>query len=238
MRVLLFLCYISLAHAFSGTFGVLHIQTKRIKEVSSLRSSLPIEVEEINIKPPPDTGLPHRSSPIPPEEPYPITPDNIQFAAGLLGATAGTILGGHPLLGAGLFNYAARTSTDTSGDVIRGLSSSSLELYNYLVRLDERFTLVQKGRDRLNESYNNYKLKLKLDSSVINRLESTISDVSCTVKSLADEVGLENLTYRALGFAGDVNEKVLTKGLELNKDYNVVSRVFEALGNGLSALKG
>ena len=101
-----------------------------------------------------------------------ISEDSVQFTAGVLGGVAGFALAGPvgATIGAGFANFASKTVEDDVGDVIKTLSKTSLEVYNYMVKLDNKYTVLKKAQDTLQSTYDGIKDSDSVDPETIQKV--------------------------------------------------------------------
>ena len=80
----------------------------------------------------------------------PISEESVQFTAGVIGGIAGFAVAGPvgATIGAGFANFASKTEEDV-GDIIKNLSKTSLEVYNYVVKLDNKYEVLKKSQSAL-----------------------------------------------------------------------------------------
>jgi hypothetical protein len=184
------------------------------------------------------SSLPSSSSPPKPSpDKIPLTKENIQFFAGVWGTI---LLSSHPFIGASLFNYASRTQSDeTFGAAVNTLSSSSLEAFNYLANLDDKYGIVEKAKDRVLLEYDSFKdSNTVVERRALENLEQGASEMAETLMNAAEQVSIQDLARQALQFAGDVNEKVLSKWIEVNKDYEVLKKGMDGLKKMVGGIGG
>merc|ERR1719162_2550470 len=73
----------------------------------------------------------------------PIKEETVEFTAGIIGGIAGFAVGG-PVLGAltaAFVNYASKSDEEV-GVVVTTVSKSSIQIYNYLTTLDDKYKLL------------------------------------------------------------------------------------------------
>jgi len=166
----------------------------------------------------------------------PINEATIEFTAGLLGGTAGLVLGG-PILGvvgASTCNYLSRkddanqSSTTTSPKkVVDTASLAALNVYNFVAQfesdnkiLDSTFKFVGKMLEKVKESE---------AGETVSKVESTLGGIVNKVEDLNDEYDLVGGTETLLGAVGGLIEVSVDKVVELNGEYKLTERVARAV---------
>lgn len=160
-----------------------------------------------------------------------ISEDSVQFTAGVLGGVAGFALAGPvgATIGAGFANFASKTVEDDVGDVIKTLSKTSLEVYNYMVKLDNKYTVLKKAQDTLQSTYDGIKDSDSVDPETIQKVEKALADTTSKITEVNDEYDIVGAGLQALGIVGDITEKAVLKTVELNKEYKLTDKGIEAV---------
>ncbi|KAL3798691.1 hypothetical protein HJC23_004442 [Cyclotella cryptica] len=177
----------------------------------------------------------------------PINEATVQFTAGLLGATAGFLLGG-PILSAILAattNYLSRKEDDTSSSVRNGneattvatspkkivdtASQTALLLYNYLARFEKENNVVDTTFRLMEGAVDKLKTMDSPASSTIVQLETTLGDIAKKVEEWNDDYDFVNGAGTVLNSVGDLVEVSVDKVVELNEEYRLTERVGEVV---------
>ena len=124
-------------------------------------------------------------------------------------------------------NPRARTQV---GEVVRGVGKVSLDVYNFLLKINGKYDLTDKAGAQLKDQLN--KLKAGSSGETIAKVEDALSKATSKFNELDKEYDLVEKGKQALGYAGDLSAKAIDKGLELNAEYKltdqVVAKVTEA----------
>jgi hypothetical protein len=114
------------------------------------RKSTPLFSEVEEAAPAPSAPSPPSSSSSSGGALVPISEERVQFTAGVIGGIAGFAVAGPvgATIGAGFANFASKTEEDV-GDIIKNLSKTSLEVYNYVVKLDNKYEVLKKSQSAL-----------------------------------------------------------------------------------------
>lgn len=176
-------------------------------------------------------------SPPPPSPPsstggalVPISEESVQFTAGVIGGVAGFALAGPvgATIGAGFANFASKTEEDV-GEIIQNLSKTSLEVYNYMVKLDNKYTVLKKAQGALQSSYDSIKDTDSVDPETLAKVEKALADTTSKIGEINDEYDIVGAGLQALGIVGDITEKAVLKTVELNKEYKLTDKGIEAV---------
>jgi hypothetical protein len=168
----------------------------------------------------------------------PIKEETVEFTAGILGFTAGFVVGG-PVLGAigsAASNYVSKMDGDVS-TVIKAVSKSSIQVFNYLANLDKKYEVVNKAKMSLENSLNKLKAQETLDKEAIAKVESALETTRSKIKEINDEYDLVGGGVTALGVVGDLVEKALKKAAELNEEYKLTEKASASLTGAIDKAK-
>ena len=120
--------------------------------------------------------------------------------------------------------------TSQVGEVVRGVGKVSLDVYNFLLKINGKYDLTDKAGAQLKDQLN--KLKAGSSGETIAKVEDALSKATSKFNELDKEYDLVEKGKQALGYAGDLSAKAIDKGLELNAEYKltdqVVAKVTEA----------
>lgn len=168
----------------------------------------------------------------------PIKEETVEFTAGLLGGVAGFAVGG-PVLAAifaAAANYASKSETDF-GDVISAVSKTSIEVYNYLAKLDSKYEILNKARSSLESALDKLKSQNADNAEAIAKVEKALETTTSKITELNDEYDIVGGGVTALGVIGELVEKAVVKFSELNEEYMLTSRATEALKAAINKAK-
>jgi len=168
----------------------------------------------------------------------PIKEETVEFTAGILGAVAGFAVGG-PILaavGAAAANYASKSESEVS-DVISAVSKSSIQVYNYLSTLDEKYEILNKAQGSLDSALTKLKSQESVDPSTLKKVEDALASTKSKIEEVNDEYDLVGGGVTALGVIGDLVEKAVKKAGELNEEYKLTGKAQEALKTAVDKAK-
>lgn len=168
----------------------------------------------------------------------PIKEETVEFTAGLLGGAIGFAVGG-PVLGAitaAAANYASKQDIEVS-TVIQTVSKSSIEVYNYLARLDAKYEILSSAKSSLEEALDKLKSSEKVNSESVKKVEDALAGTTSKINELNEEYDLVGAGTTALGVVGELIEKAVMKAGELNEEYKLTAKAEEALGNAVEKAK-
>ena len=168
----------------------------------------------------------------------PIKEETVEFAAGVVGGLAGFTIGG-PVLGA-IFaaagNYVSKMEGDVP-DVVQAVSKSSIQVFNYLSKIDKKYEVLSKAQDSLESALDDLKSKGKVDTSVVEKVETALASTTSKLNELNDEYDLVGGGMTALGVVGDLVEKAVQKAGELNEEYALSDKALGSLNKAVDTAK-
>jgi hypothetical protein len=168
----------------------------------------------------------------------PIKEETVEFTAGIIGGIAGFAIGG-PLLGAigsAASNYVSKMDGDV-GTVIKAVSKSGIQVFNYLASLDKKYEVVNKAKASLENSLSKLKAQDTLDPEAIAKVEAALETTRSKIKEINDEYDLVGGGVTALGVIGDLVEKALKKAGELNDEYKLTEKASASLSGAVEKAK-
>ena len=168
----------------------------------------------------------------------PINEETVEFTAGLLGGAAGFLLGGPVLgaIGAAAANYASKTDADI-GEVLSAVSKTSIEVFNYFSKLDSKYDVLDKAKVQLEGALDKVKSTDGANPETIEKIESALSNTNKKISEINDEYDLAGTAMTALGVVGDLVEKAIIKGGELNEEYSLSDKATVALKDAVEKAK-
>ncbi|GMH72324.1 hypothetical protein TrRE_jg5930 [Triparma retinervis] len=202
------------------------------------RKSIPLFSEVEEATPAPPAPSPPSSSSSSGGALVPISEESVQFTAGIIGGVAGFALAGPvgATIGAGFANFASKTEEDV-GDIVKNLSKTSLEVYNYMVKLDNKYEVLKKSQEALQASYDNIKDSETVDPETVSKVEKALADTTSKITEINDEYDIVGAGLQALGIVGDITEKAVIKTVELNKEYKLTDKGIEAVQRLIDKVK-
>ncbi|KAL3826924.1 hypothetical protein ACHAXA_006004 [Cyclostephanos tholiformis] len=167
-----------------------------------------------------------------------INEETVEFTAGLLGGVVGFALGGPVLgaIGAAAANYASKTDAEV-GEILSAVSKTSIEIFNYLSKLDSKYELLDKAKGQLEVALDKVKKSESVDPETVEKIESALSSTNAKIKEINDEYDLVGVGMTALGVVGDLVEKAVVKAGELNEEYQLSSKASAALAEAIEKAK-
>jgi len=125
-------------------------------------------------------------------------------------------------------NYAAKNEAEV-GEVMTAVSKSSIEVYNYLSKLDAKYEVLDNAKQTLESTLEKVKSSEKADPAVVEKVEKALSSTTSKIKEINDEYDLVGAGTTALGVIGDLVERAIKKAGELNEDYKLSERALESV---------
>jgi hypothetical protein len=167
----------------------------------------------------------------------PIKEETVEFTAGILGGLAGFAVGG-PVLGAifaAAANYASKNENEV-GEVMSAVSKTSIEVYNYLAKLDTKYEVLDKAKGSLEKALDKLKAQGG-NAEAVDKVEKALKTTTSKISELNDEYDLVGGGVTALGVIGDLVEKAVKRFGELNEEYALTSKATEALKGAIDKAK-
>jgi chromosome segregation ATPase len=109
------------------------------------------------------------------------------------------------------------------------VSKTSLEVFNYLVKLDDKYEILNKAKASLEEAANKLKSSPNVDPEALDKVEKALATTTSKIEEINEEYDLVGGGVTALGVIGDLVEKAINKAGELNEEYNLTTKAKEAL---------
>mmetsp|Transcript_57893 Transcript_57893/g.69042 ORF Transcript_57893/g.69042 Transcript_57893/m.69042 type:complete len:207 (-) Transcript_57893:158-778(-) len=155
---------------------------------------------------------------------------NVELTASLLGGTLGLAIGG-PVMAmilAFTSNYVSRGDAPL-GEIVQNFSRTTIEMYNFLAKLDAKFNLLQKSHDSLNNVYQKVLKVDGADSERAHRLKKMMGEISEKMESVNEEYDIVGAGFVALTFLGDVVEIAVDKIGEMNDKYKLTDKAVDSI---------
>jgi len=167
-----------------------------------------------------------------------IKEETVEFTAGLIGGVAGLIIGGPVLgaVGAAAANYISKGENEAS-EILGGVSTSALEVYNYLATLDGKYEVLASAQSSLENALAKLKAQDRIDPSAVQKVESALASTKAKIEEVNDEYDLVGSGMTALGVVGDLVEKTVKKVIELNDEYQLTDKAKTALSSAVDKAK-
>lgn len=167
----------------------------------------------------------------------PIKEETVEFTAGILGGIAGFAVGG-PVLGAvfaAAANYVSKGENEV-GEVMSAVSKTSIEVYNYLTKLDTKYEVLDKAKGSLENALDKLKAQ-NPNSEAVEKVEAALATTKEKITEVNDEYDLVGGGVTALGVVGDLVEKAVKRFGELNEEYALTDKATDALKGAVDKAK-
>lgn len=167
----------------------------------------------------------------------PVEVETVEFTAGIIGGAAGFIIGGPVLgaVGAAASNYISKNEGDVN-DVVKAVSKTSIEIYNYLSKLDAKYEILTKTQASLQDALTKLK-DTQSDPATIEKVEAALSSTTSKIAELNDEYDVVGAGTTALGVLGDFIDQAVEKAGELNDEYKLTDKAIDALKSAVDKAK-
>jgi len=169
----------------------------------------------------------------------PINEETVEFTAGILGGVVGFSLGGPVLgaIGAAAANYASKTDAEF-GEVLSAVSKSSIEVFNYLSKLDSKYEVLDQAKGQLEAALEKVKAGDNVNPETVAKIEGALESTNNKIGEINDEYDLVGTGMTALGVVGDLVEKAIVKAGELNEEYQLSSKAQAAVSQAVEKARG
>ena len=164
----------------------------------------------------------------------PINDDSIKAAGAISGGVIGFLLAG-PLGGvllAAISNYVAKKNDET-GEAIRGFGKTSLEVYNYLTKLNSKYEVS----DKLGSQVGSKIEALEAENESVGNIRSAISTTTTKISELDKEYDFVGKGKQVATAAGALSDSAIDKLLELNNKYDFVGSSVDAAKKAVEKAK-
>lgn len=168
----------------------------------------------------------------------PINEETVEFTAGIIGGIVGFSIGG-PVLGAitaAAANYASKTDAEV-GEVLSAVSKSSIEIFNYVSKLDSKYEVLDKAKAQLEAALEKTKNSDSASAETVQKIESALANTNSKIREINDEYDLVGTGVTALGVVGDLIEKAIIKAGELNEEYKLSEKATKAISEAVEKAK-
>ncbi|KAJ8598883.1 hypothetical protein CTAYLR_009972 [Chrysophaeum taylorii] len=157
-----------------------------------------------------------------------VNEETVKTSASISSAAVGLVLGGpiFAVIAAVAGNYVATQDSEV-GEVARGVGKVSIDVLNFLLRLNQKYDLSTKASDAATDAV--AKLKEKDTDGTLDQVTKVLSDTSGKITEINDEYDLVGKSKQAISYAGELSTKAIDKGIELNDEYKIVDKVTEAV---------
>jgi len=165
----------------------------------------------------------------------PVKQETVEFTAGIIGGIVGLAVGG-PVVGAvvaAASNYGSKKDAEV-GEVLSAVSKSSIQIYNYLVKLDSRYELLTNTKASLESALEKVKDNDNVNPETVGKVENALASTTSKLGEINEEYDLVGTGVTALGIVGDLVEKAVVKASELNEEYKLTDKAIDALKAGVS----
>lgn len=168
----------------------------------------------------------------------PIKEETVEFTAGIIGGVIGFAVGGPVLgaIGAAIANYVSKSDQEY-GTIVSAVSKSSIEVFNYLSRLDTKYEILTKAQGSLDSALVKLKAESGDNSEQIAKVEKALASTTDKVKEINDEYDLVGTASTALGVVGDLVEKAVKKAGDLNEEYKLSDKALGAVNKAVDNAK-
>lgn len=203
-----------------------------------VRSPIPLRLSEETATTATPPAAPVTSEPDGAGKLVPIKEETVEFTAGILGGAIGFAVGGPVLgaIGAAVANYASKTEQEV-GTVIQTVSRSSIEIFNYVTKLDAKYEILTKAQASLQSALDKLKAESGDNKEQIAKVEKALDATTSKIKEINDEYDLVGTGMTALGVVGDLVEKAIKKAGELNDEYKLSDKAKDAVSKAVDSAK-
>jgi hypothetical protein len=117
------------------------------------------------------------------------------------------------------------------------VAKSSIEVYNYLAKLDDKYALLTKAQSSLEDALVKIKSNDSVEPETVKKVEDALANTSNKIKEVNDEYDLVGAGVTALGVVGDLVEKAIKKVGELNEEYQLTGKALDAVNKAVDKAK-
>jgi len=163
----------------------------------------------------------------------PINEATIEFTSGVVGGVAGFALAGPvgSVFGASVFNFLSRQVEGDLTEAISNTAKKSIELYNYMAKLDTKYQILARSKKSLSASIHKIKSSKNISPEALKaaeKMELKLAQVAKKIDDINGEYDLTNNFILALDKFGDIVERTVKKSVEFEKKNNVSGKLMQA----------
>lgn len=163
----------------------------------------------------------------------PINEATIEFTSGVVGGVAGFALAGPAgsVFGASVFNFLSRQVEGDLTEAISNTAKKSIELYNYMAKLDAKYQILARSKKSLSSSIHKIKSSKNISPEALEAAEKMELKLALVAKKIDDingEYDLTNNLILAFDKFGDIVERTVKKSVEFEKKNNVSGKLMQA----------
>lgn len=151
-----------------------------------------------------------------------VTEENKVTTAGVLGGTAGLLLGGMwiavPFFA--VSSYVARRPDDDLAIALRGIANASLETLNFFHTLDKKYSVTDSLGNSLAEAVEEG--KKNPDTKEAYGFLGTVGEA---IQTFDKDVGIKNTLGSLVTAAGDLSNRIVEKLIEVNDQYKITDQL-------------
>ena len=155
----------------------------------------------------------------------PINDDSVKAAGAISGGVIGFLLAG-PLGGivlAAISNYVAKKNDET-GEAIRGFGKTSLEVYNYLTKLNSKYEVTDKVGTKIGSQIES----IEAENESVGNIKTAITTTTTKLSELDKEYDFVGKGKQVAAAAATLSDSAIEKLLELNNKYDFVGSSIDA----------
>lgn len=164
----------------------------------------------------------------------PINDDSVKAAGAISGGVIGFLLAG-PLGGvllAAISSYVSKKNDET-GEAVRGFGKTSLEVYNYLTKLNGKYEIT----DKISTTVSKQLDSLDVESDSVDKIKSAVSTTTEKISELNKEYDFVSKTVQVGSAASTLSDSAIDKLLELNNKYDFVNSSIDAAKKAVEKAK-
>uniref|UniRef100_A0A7S2WGG8 Uncharacterized protein n=1 Tax=Eucampia antarctica TaxID=49252 RepID=A0A7S2WGG8_9STRA len=174
-----------------------------------------------------DTSIPRSSAIIP------INEATLEFTSGMVGGAVGLAIAGPvgSVLGSTLFNFFSRQMDGDITEAINNTAKKSIELYNYLYKLDAKYSILEGSRKSLNASIDKIKTSGNVSPEAmetVNKLEAQLEQIGTKIDEVNNEYDITTNILLAFDKFGDIVERTVKKSIEFEKTNDLTGKLLNA----------
>lgn len=163
----------------------------------------------------------------------PINEETLEFTSGVVGGIVGLALAGPVggVFGSTIFNFFSRQMDGDVTEAINNTAKKSIELYNYLSKLDAKYDILNGSKQSLTRSIE----KIKESGSVspeaaktVKKLEARLDQVKEKIDQVNNEYDVTTNVLLALDKFGDIVERTVKKSFEFEKKNGLAGKLVNA----------
>jgi len=162
-----------------------------------------------------------------------INEETLEFTSGVVGGVVGFALAGPvgSVVGSTICNFFSRQVDGDITEAINNTAKKSIELYNYLAKLDAKYDILNGSKQSLTRSIEKIKSSGNVSpeaQKTVKKLEARLDQVGEKIDKVNSEYDITTNVLLALDKFGDIVERTVKKSIEFENKNGLAGKLVNA----------